>query len=65
MIAHDRIEAVLARRGITETMIRDRRDAITTGGQNPKGSLLRQWSFAPGTVAAILELMDEAKEDTR
>lgn len=60
MTAHERIEAILAARGITEAAILDRREQITVGGPNMRGTVLRQWSFAPGTVAAILELVTEA-----
>lgn len=56
--AHDRIFAILASRNITVADVVERQERHAVGGPKPKANL-RSWTFGPGTVAAMLELMVE------
>lgn len=55
--AHDRIERVLAAFGITEDDVLTEQQRHARGGKAPTAGL-RSWSFGPGIVAAMLELVE-------
>ena len=58
--AHARIMAVLSAHGITKQDVIDRQIKYAVGGPVPSGDFL-SWAFGPGLVAAMLELVVEAK----
>ena len=58
--AHARIMAVLSDHGITKQDVIDRQIKYAVGGPVPNANL-SSWGFGPGLVAAMLELVVEAK----